>query len=63
MGVAFRAPRAPIERPEPPSSRFSFYRRTITAITAITTIAVTTITITTITITTITTNTTITKKL
>jgi len=27
MGVAFRAPRAPIERPEPPSSRFSFCRR------------------------------------
>jgi len=28
MGVAFRAPRAPIERPERPSSRFSFCRRT-----------------------------------
>jgi len=27
MGVAFRAPRALIERPKPPSSRFSFYRR------------------------------------
>jgi len=27
MSVAFRAPRAPIERPKPPSSRFSFYRR------------------------------------
>jgi len=27
MGVAFRAPRAPIERPERPSSRFSFCRR------------------------------------
>jgi len=27
MGVAFRAPRAPIERPKRPSSRFSFYRR------------------------------------
>jgi len=27
MGVAFRAPRAPIERPKPPSSRFLFYRR------------------------------------
>jgi len=27
MGVAFRAPRAPIERPKRPSSRFSFCRR------------------------------------
>jgi len=27
MSVAFRAPRAPIERPKRPSSRFSFYRR------------------------------------
>jgi len=27
MSVAFRALRAPIERPKPPSSRFSFYRR------------------------------------
>jgi len=30
MGIAFRAPRAPIERPKPPSSRFSFYRRSKT---------------------------------
>jgi len=30
MGVAFKAPRAPIERPKPPSSRFSFYRRRYT---------------------------------
>jgi len=27
MGIAFKAPRAPIERPKPASSRFSFYRR------------------------------------
>jgi len=27
IGDAFRAPRAPIERPEPASSRFSFCRR------------------------------------
>jgi len=32
MGVAFRAPRAPIERPKPPSSRFSFYRRKNTVV-------------------------------
>jgi len=27
MGIAFKAPRAPIERPKLASSRFSFYRR------------------------------------
>jgi len=31
MSVAFRAPRAPIERPKRPSSRVSFYRRKTTS--------------------------------
>jgi len=36
IGIAFEAPRAPVERPEPPSSRFSFYRRRIRRISFLT---------------------------